>query len=53
MPADMSISGILFEQTIVIFIIIIIGAICYKTKLIDDATNSKLSNILLMLVNPL
>jgi predicted permease len=49
----MSISGILFEQTIVIFIIIIIGVICYKTNLIDDATNSKLSSILLMLVNPL
>lgn len=49
----MSISGILFEQIIVIFIIIIIGVICYRTKLIDDTTNSKLSNILLMLVNPI
>lgn len=49
----MSLSGILVNQILVIFIIIIIGVICYKTKLIDDETNSKLSNILLMLVNPI
>ena len=49
----MSISGILIYQIAVIFIIIIIGVICYKTNLIDDATNSKLSNILLTLVNPI
>lgn len=52
MPTTGSISGILIEQIIVIFIIILIGVICYKTKLIDDVTNSKLSNILLMLINP-
>ena len=52
MPTTGSFSGILVEQIIVIFIIILIGIICYKTKLIDDATNSKLSNILLMLINP-
>ena len=52
MPTTGSISGILVEQIIVIFIIILIGVICYKTKLIDDATNSKLSSILLMLINP-
>ncbi len=49
----MSPSQITFNQIIIIFIIIIIGIICYKVKLIDDATNSKLSNILLMLVNPM
>lgn len=52
MPTTGSISGILVEQIIVIFIIILIGIICYRTKLIDDATNSKLSSILLMLINP-
>ena len=52
MPTTGSISGILVEQIIVIFIIILIGVICYRTKLIDDATNSKLSSILLMLINP-
>ncbi len=49
----MSFSGILVNQILIIFIIILIGVICYKTKLIDDTTNSKLSNILLMLVNPI
>ncbi|TAH64274.1 MAG: hypothetical protein EWM47_12970 [Anaerolineaceae bacterium] len=48
----MSTSGILIEQTISIFIILVLGVICYKTKLIDDTTNSKLSNILLTLVQP-
>ena len=49
----MSLTQITFNQIIVIFIIILIGIICYKVKLIDDATNSKLSNILLMLVSPM
>lgn len=49
----MSPSQITFNQILIIFIIIIIGMICYRIKLIDDATNSKLSNILLMLVNPM
>ena len=44
---------ITFNQILIIFIIIIIGIICYKIKLIDEATNAKLSNILLMLVNPM
>lgn len=48
----MSASAILVQQTLSILIIIIVGVICYKTKLIDDATNSKLSNILLTLVQP-
>ncbi|MBH1939319.1 AEC family transporter [Mobilitalea sibirica] len=49
----MSLAGITFQQILVIFMIILIGIICYKTKLIDEKTNSKLSNILLMLVNPM
>ena len=48
----MTTSGILIEQTLSIQKIINTGFICYKTKLIDDATNSKLSNILLTLVQP-
>jgi predicted permease len=35
------------------FIIVLIGFICYKIKLIDSETNKQLSNLLLMLVNPL
>lgn len=49
----MSLSGILINQILVIFIIILTGLICYKTRLIDDNTNSKLSDILLQLVNPM
>jgi len=48
----MTLSGILFNQIIIIFIIIFIGAICYKIKLIDDETNKRLSDILLYLVTP-
>lgn len=48
----MSTSGILVEKIIAILIIMIIGVLCYKTKIIDDITNSKLSNILLTLVQP-
>ena len=49
----MSPAQITLNQILIIFIIIIIGIISYKIKLIDDATNAKLSNILLMLVNPM
>ncbi|MDF2485477.1 MAG: putative rane protein [Herbinix sp.] len=49
----MSSSAITINQIMIIFIIIAVGIICYKVKLIDEATNSKLSNILLMLVNPM
>lgn len=48
----MSLSGILLNQILIIFIIILIGVICYKVKLIDDETNRKLSDILLYLVTP-
>lgn len=48
----MSTSSILIEQTLSILIIIVVGIICYKIKLIDDVTNSKLVNILLTLVQP-
>ncbi len=49
----MTLPLITFNQILIIFIIIVAGIICYKVGLIDDATNSKLSNILLMLVNPI
>lgn len=49
----MTLSAILTQQILIIFIIIIIGVICYKIKLIDDATNSKLSDLLLLIVNPM
>jgi predicted permease len=49
----MSTSGILIEQTLSIFIILLTGVICYRTKLIDDDSNKKLTNILLTLAQPI
>ena len=50
---DMTASLITFNQVLIMIIIIAIGALCYKVKLIDNSTNQKLSNIVLMLVNPM
>lgn len=49
----MSVSSIALNQIVVMFIIVLIGFISYKIKLIDSETNKQLSNLLLMLVNPL
>lgn len=49
----MSLVNITTNQILIMFIIILIGFICYKTDLIDKETNKKLSGILLMLVNPI
>lgn len=49
----MSVSSISLNQIVIMFIIVLIGFICYKIKLIDSETNKQLSNLLLMLVNPL
>lgn len=49
----MSLASIAFNQIIIMFLIIFIGLICYKVNLIDQEVNKKLSNILLMLINPL
>lgn len=49
----MSLSSIALNQIVVMFLLILIGYICYKTKLIDEATNKKLSDILLNLINPI
>ena len=49
----MSLASIALDQILIMFLIIIIGMICYKAKLIDKELNKKLSNILLMVVSPL
>jgi hypothetical protein len=49
----MSLAYIALNQILIMFLIIIIGFICYKFNLIEKETNKKLSNILLMLVSPL
>ncbi|BCJ96382.1 transporter [Anaerocolumna cellulosilytica] len=49
----MSLASIALNQILIMFLIIIIGMICYKAKLIDRELNKRLSNILLMVVSPL
>lgn len=44
---------LILMQLIKMFLILILGFICYKIKLIDQKGNSALSNLLLMIVNPL
>ncbi len=41
------------RQTIIMFMIVVIGALCYKTKLINDDGKKQLSNLVLNVVNPL
>jgi predicted permease len=48
----MSLALTAFNQIAIMFLIIIVGIVCYKIKLIDKDTNKKLSDIVLMLVNP-
>ncbi len=41
------------RQTVIMFIIVVIGALCYKFKLINDEGRRQLSNLVLTVVNPL
>ncbi len=43
----------IFQQTVIMFIIVIIGALCYKFRLINDEGKKQLSNLVLYVVNPL
>lgn len=49
----MELALISFNKILVMFVILSVGVICYKTKLINEEGNKSLSNILLMVVNPL
>lgn len=49
----MSLAVVSFNQIMIMFIIIIVGVICYKTGLIEKETNKKLADLVLMVVNPL
>ena len=43
---------IVLYQAIVMFIMIVVGYICYKIHLISTVTNLQMSNLLLLVVNP-
>lgn len=49
----MSLASITLSQIFIMFIIILIGIICYKTKIVNPESNKTLSNIVLMLINPM
>lgn len=49
----MSLAATAFYQIAIMFFIILIGIICYRVRLIDQITNKKLSDIVLMLVSPI
>lgn len=42
-----------FNQIVIMFFIILVGVASYKTRLIDNDTNKKLADMVLMLVNPI
>ncbi len=46
-------SQAVLQQTIIMFIIVFIGALCYKCKLITEAGKKQLSNLVMYIVNPL
>ena len=49
----MTLATTAFNQIIIMFILIFVGVLSYKMKLIDNATNKRLADIVLLLVNPM
>lgn len=49
----MELAVITAQKISVMFVMALIGMVCYQVKLIDRHTNEKLSDILLLLVSPL
>ena len=48
----MDIAMTVLYQAIVMFIMIIVGYVCYRIHIISQTTNLQLSNLLLLVVNP-
>lgn len=48
-----SLASTSLSQISIMFVLILVGILCYKIRLIDTDTNKKLSDIVLMLVNPI
>ncbi len=49
----MSLAVTAFNQIAIMFIIILVGIVCYRVNLVDKEINKKLSDLVLMLVNPI
>ena len=45
--------SLIIDKIIMMFLIMMLGVICYKKNFLDEGTSVKLSNFLLMIVNPL
>ena len=45
-------SETILRQTIVMLLLIMVGVLCSKTKLISKSTNKELSGFVLQVVNP-
>lgn len=50
---SMTLAATAFNQIMIMFLIILIGIFCYRINLIDKITNKKLSDVVLLLVNPI
>lgn len=48
----MSLATIAFNQIVTMFLILLVGVLCFKVKFISQEMNRGLSNILLMLITP-
>ncbi len=46
-------AGIVLHQAIVMFILILVGAICFKTKILSKETVNQISGLVLKIVNPI
>lgn len=49
----MTLAVIALNQILIMFLIMLLGFFCYKIKIINHETNKKLSDFLLLIVNPL
>lgn len=49
----MELALITLNKILIMFVILAVGIVCYKTKIISDSGNKCLANVLLLLVNPL
>lgn len=46
-------TGLIIQKIVMMFLILLLGLLCYKKGFLDGETSVKLSNFLLMVVNPL
>lgn len=47
------VSQAVFNQTVIMFMIVILGALCYKFRIINDTGRKQISDLVLYVVNPL